>query len=334
MGSFPGDDQRAYDDALATVLGELGADDGRGVVFVPEVPGRGAIAGMVGRTLGLLGVVLDADLQPGGWRLTGTSGAPALDQRRAASLLAQDLDALEEHAQGYRGALKTQVVGPLTLAAVVERPRGDKLLADHGARRELAEAGAEAVRAHVADLRRRVPEAAGIVVQIDEPALPAVLAGSVPTASGFGRHRVVHPPEASESLARFTAAVEASDAEPWVHCCAPGAPVGLLRGAGARGVLLDLGLVDAAAMDEAAEALEAGTTVGLGVVATADPAADLPGDAAVVERVLRWLDAVGLDPEQVTDSLVLTPACGLAGLTPGDARRVLGLLRAAARSLG
>ena len=69
------------------------------------------------------------------------------------------------------------------------------MLSDHGARRELAQALAEGVATHLADVRRRVP-AERVVVQVDEPALPAVLAGSVPTASGFGRHRVVHPPEA------------------------------------------------------------------------------------------------------------------------------------------
>ncbi len=92
-----------------------------------------------------------------------------------------------------------QVAGPWTLAATVERPRGDRLLADHGARRELAQALAEGVRGHVADLRRRVPGAT-LLVQVDEPVLPAVLAGQVPTASGFGRHRSVDPPRASEAL--------------------------------------------------------------------------------------------------------------------------------------
>ena len=37
-------------------------------------------------------------------------------------------------------------------------------------------------------------------MQVDEPALPAVLAARVPTASGFGRHRSVTPPVASEAL--------------------------------------------------------------------------------------------------------------------------------------
>lgn len=328
IGSFPGTEQRDLDEALAVVLGEVAGDE-RGIGYVPEVPGRGAAAAMVGRTLGLVGE-LDADLQPGGWRLTGSAGAPPVDQRRARSLLAQDLDAVEEGAAGHAGAFKTQVTGPWTLAATVERPRGDKLLADHGARRELAQALAVAVTDHVADLRRRLPSASSLVVQLDEPALPAVLAAGIPTASGFGKHRTVHPPEASEALEWVLGAIRDAGATPWVHCCAPGVPVGLVRGAGATGVMLDLGLLDADGHDAAAEALEAGDTIALGVVPTAG---ELPGAKAVIERVLRWLDMLGLDPEVVGGGLVVTPACGLAGSTPQDARRATELVRSVARSL-
>lgn len=328
IGSFPGDSQRDFDEALAVVLGELGTDD-VGLPHLPEVPGRGAIAQMSGRTLGLV-AELDADLQPSGWRLTGTSGSPTLDQRRARSLLSQDLDTLEEQASAHDGAFKVQVTGPWTLAATVERPRGDKLLADHGARRELAQALAEAVREHLADVRRRLPRARELVLQLDEPALPAVLSAAVPTASGFGRHRTIHPPEASQALEWVVEAAREAGVSTWVHCCASEVPIELLRGAGAQGVLLDLGLLDAGGHDAAAEALEAGGVIGLGVVATSG---ELPGDAVVVERVLRWLDMLGLDLEAVGERIVVTPACGLAGATPSGARRATELVRSVARSL-
>lgn len=325
VGSFPGTDQRDFDEALRVALGELT------LPHLPEVPGRGATAGMVGRTLGLVGE-LDADLQPAGWRLTGTSGAPAVDQRRARSLVSQDLDTLEEQAAAYAGPFKVQVAGPWTLAATVERPRGDKVLADHGARRDLAQALAIAVADHVADVRRRLTGVDRLVVQVDEPALPAVLAGSVPTASGFGKHRVVHPPEASAALEWVLGAVRDAGAEPWVHCCAAGAAFGLLRGAGALGVAVDLSVVDAGGHDELAEALEAGETVGLGVVPTLAPATP-PTDKELVERVLRWLDMLGLDPEQHAAQLVVSPACGLAGADAGWARRAVELARSTAAAL-
>lgn len=331
IGSWPGDDQRDFDEALAVVLGELTATDG-GVPYLPEVPGRGDPAGMIARTLGLIGE-LDADLQPDGWRLTGTSGGSPLDQRRARSLLAQDLDTLEERAPGHTGPFKVQVVGPWTLAATVERPRGDKVLADHGARRDLAQALAVAVADHVGDLRRRLPAARELIVQLDEPALPAVLAAQVPTASGFGRHRTIHPPEASLGLEWVIGAVVAAGATPWVHCCASQVPLQLLRGAGARGVLVDVALLGGSALDAAAETLEAGGTIGLGVIAATATRGALAGDGALVSQVLRWLDQVGQDPEAVGEQIVISPACGLAGASVADARRATELVRSVAHSL-
>ncbi|MGZ4437449.1 MAG: methionine synthase, partial [Nocardioidaceae bacterium] len=177
VGSLPGED---YREAVKLVLGET-----PDLPALPELPARGAHASMTGRALAIL-EGLGADLQPAGWRLTGSTSEAGVDHRRARSLLAQDLDVVEEELQGYTGPFKVQVAGPWTLAATVEKPRGDRVLSDRGARRELAEALAEGLAAHVADLRRRLP-GADLTVQVDEPALPAVMAGSVPTASGFHR---------------------------------------------------------------------------------------------------------------------------------------------------
>jgi methionine synthase II (cobalamin-independent) len=319
VGSWPGDDAESYAEAVRVVLGEV-AD----LPYLPELPGRGAPAGMTGRAIAMV-ADLGFDLQPAGWRLTDR---PGIDHRRARSLLAQDLDALEEQAQGVGGTFKIQVAGPWTLAASVEKPRGDKVLSDHGARRELSQALAEGVAVHLADVRRRVA-ADRVVVQLDEPALPAVLAGQIPTASGFGRHRVVHPPEASAALEWVLAA--AGD-DPWVHSCAAGVPWGLLRGAGARGLSADLAVLTADDMDALAEALEAGETLALGVVPSLEPATE-PDAKSLTESVLRWLDMLGLDPGTVTERLVITPSCGLAGASPAWARRATGLCREIAANL-
>jgi len=325
VGSYPGEDMH---EAIRVVLGELPADR-HGLPHLPELPARGAVATMTGRALGLV-AELGADLQPAGWRLTG--GGSGVDQRRARSLLAQDLDAMEELTQGWRGTFKVQVAGPWTLAATVERPRGDKVLADVGARRELAQALAEGVRDHVVDVRRRLPGLERLIVQVDEPALPAVLGGRVPTASGFHRHRSVDLPEASAALEWVLGAVAQQGTEAWVHSCAPGTPVGLLRGAGAQGLSVDLAQLSAADHDALAETLDAGGTVALGVLPALDPPVE-PTDAQVTESALRWLDMLGLDPAEAGDRLVLTPACGLAGASPAWARRALGLLRTAAGHL-
>ena len=326
VGSWPGDDAEAYAEAVRVVLGDL-----PDLPHLPELPGRGAPATMTGRGLAVMSD-LGADLQPSGWRLTD---APGVDHRRARSLLARDLDTLEEQAQAKEiaGAFKIQVAGPWTLAATVEKPRGDKLLSDVGARRELAQALAEGIRGHVRDVRRRLPSGVErLVVQVDEPALAAVLTGGVPTASGFHRHRSVDLPEASAALAWVLEAVADEGAEPWVHTCARGTPLGLLRRAGATGLSVDLDLMSAADHDVLGEALEHDETVVLGVVPSTEPATP-PTDGEVAERVLRWLDMLGLDPATIGSRLVLSTTCGLAGASHDWSRRALTIVGAAARNL-
>ncbi|WP_277499200.1 MULTISPECIES: methionine synthase [unclassified Nocardioides] len=321
VGSHPGDTQRDLDEAVRMVL-DLLPD----LPYLPEVPGRGVGAAMTGRTLGLQ-TGLDVDLQPAGWRLTGTSGAPGRDQRRARSLLNQDLDALEERAQDRTGAFKVQVTGPWTLATTTERPRGDKVLADHGARRDLAQSLAEAVGEHVAEVRRRVPGCDRVVVQVDEPALAAVLDARVPTASGWGRHRAVDRPEASEVLGWVLGAARDAGAEPWVHSCAPGTPWALVHGAGAEGLVVDLDVLVADDLEALALAHEAGAALVLGVV---DPTGPVVGEKDLAARTARWLDVVGLAP---AERLGVAPGCGLAGAAAADVPRVLRALVDAARRI-
>ncbi len=321
VGSLPGTDPA---EAARLVVGEV-----PDLPYLPELPARGAPASMSGRALAVVSG-LAADLQPAGWRLTGGT-TPGRDQRRARSLLAQDLDHLEEELQGFQGTFKVQVAGPWTLAATVERPRGDKLLADAGARRDLAQSLAEGLRTHLADVRRRVAQAERLVVQVDEPVLGAVLAARIPTASGFGKHRAVDRPELSEHLGWVLAAA-AEGAEPWVHSCASDTPLDLVRAAGARGLSVDLGLVDAAGHEVLAQALEAGETVAVGVVPAVDPAVP-PSDRSLTDRVLVWLDQLGLDPEEAGPRIVVTPTCGLAGAGPEWVRRSMLLARQVAANL-
>lgn len=315
VGSMPGEDVK---ETLRVVLGLL--DD---LVFVPELPARGTPAGMVGRTGALLHE-LGLDLQPAGWRLSDGAG---IDQRRARSLLARDLDALEEQVQGFTGVLKQQVTGPWTLAAMVERPRGDKVLGDHGARRELAESLAQGVVEHLADLARRAPDAQ-LVLQVDEPALPAVLSAQVATASGFSRHRTVHPPEADALLRLVVEAADAAGARTVVHCCAQDVPVALLAGVGFGAISFDAAAVRPD--DVWAEVLESGTDLWPGIT----PALVEEGERAARDRLTRFFGRWGHDPAELSERLVLTPACGLAGSAPDAARRTLAMLARIAADQG
>ncbi len=310
VGSLPGTD---IDEAVRIVVGELPE-----LVHLPELPARGAAAGMIGRGTALL-AGLAADLQPAGWRL---QDAPGIDHRRAVSLLAQDLDVLEEHTQGYTGRVKVQVVGPWTLAATMERPRGDRVLGDHGARRELAQSLTEGVRGHVDDVRRRVPGAV-VLVQLDEPALPAVLTAQIPTASGFSRHRSVAAPEARDVLGALVTAIGDAGAVPVVHVCAADVPVGLLKQAGFAAMSFDL----ASAMpdDDWAAAYDAGVDLWPGMVPAIEPQ-QRPTTAALISVVQHFFARLGYDADSLGERLVVTPACGLAGASPTWARDALRLV--------
>jgi len=315
LGSLSGEDIREWTKVL------LDAVD---IPFLAELPTR-PYGDMLSRAIAVL-AELAADLQPAGWRLTGGSDPRAsLDQRRARSLLAEDLDVLEELADGYTGPLKLQLTGPWTLAATVELPRGDKVLADYGARRDLAESLALGLSDHVAEVRRRVP-GAEVVVQIDEPALPAVLAGAVPTASGWSKHRSVDGPGAVELLSLVTTV-----APTVIHCCAARPPIEVFTKSGATGVAVDISLLGTAAWDQIGLAVEAGTTLYAGLVPTTGT---LPNPEQAANPLIRRWRELGLDPE-LLKKVVITPACGLAASpSPSDARARLHLLRRVVDAVG
>lgn len=317
---MPGDD---YAEATRIVLGEL-----PDLAHMVELPVRGPLASMTGRTLAMVDD-LAFDLQPAGWRLTGSSG---IDHRRAASLLRQDLDLAEEQTQGRGGSYKIQVSGPWTLAATVERPRGDKVLSDPGARRELAQALADSVRAHIDDVRRRMAPSE-LLVQIDEPGLTAVLQGSIPTASGFHRHRSVTPQDAAQSLTWLAEAVTAAGGTPVLHCCAAPLPFDVLRSVPLAALSFDATIFDSTQYDDLGRWLEDGRAAWLGVVPATEPPGPPPPASELTTTVLRWWRNLGYtDPETLPPTTV-TPTCGLAGASPSWAQRALGLCREVARNL-
>lgn len=319
VGSLPGTDEAA---ALRLVFAELG--ERPGVPFLPELPNRGVGADMIGRTIALL-VDMYAEVQPSGWRIVDR---PGRDHGRALSHLSRDLDLLEEHAQGYSGPLKVQAGGPWSLAASVELQHGDKMLADPGAVRDLAASLAEGLTAHLSDLRKRVP-GAQVLVQLDEPVLPWVLRGTVPTASGFGRLRAVEEQVARDTLRQV---VEAVDAPVIVHCCAPDVPFSMLRAAGAAGIGFDFAQPLARADDDLGEAIEAGTVLFAGVVPSTDPIGTQPTVKSLLDQVL-GLRRLGFAADRLAGSLAITPSCGLAGASPAWAARALRLCAQTARAL-
>ncbi|SHM28391.1 methionine synthase [Cryptosporangium aurantiacum] len=339
VGSLPGTD---VVEAVRTVLGEL-----PDLPHLPELPARGPGSDLIGRGASFL-VELPVDLQPSGWRLVDR---PGRDLRRALDLLERDLDALTEQAEGYTGPLKVQVAGVWTLAASIELHNGAKALSDPGAVRDLAASLLDGLVAHLADVRRRVP-GASLLMQLDEPSLPAVLAGRIKTPSGYG---TVRRPEESVVEQVLATLVEKVGAPVVFHCCASDVPWALFRRTGAAAVSADLTLLgppdrwSTRAIDTIGEELDAGLGLFAGVVPAVPPAAapntadaraarraqaqEMSDPAASVTPVRTLWQRLGFDPAGLASQVVTTPTCGLAGATGDRARAVLAQVRAAGRSL-
>ncbi|MCE1172993.1 MAG: methionine synthase [Propionibacteriales bacterium] len=315
LGSLPGTDLGAAVRMTFDAVPDL--------PYLPELPARGPWAQLVGRGLGLPSG-LAAELQAGEWRL---ADAPGVDQRRARATWRDDLEALEENAQGFAGRFKVAVAGPWTLAANLGVAHVGRVLADHGARRDLAQSLAESVAELLVDLQRRLP-GAELLVQLDEPSLPAVAAGAVPTPGGFFRHRAIDLPELITALGWVVSAAQRAGARTVLHSCAPWAGPGtawplptLADRAGVAAISLDVDTLSSNDLDQWGAWLDAGLVAYLGVLPTTG---EVWAVDALTTRTLRLLDRLG-NPDPA--SLVLTPACGMASWTPTQVTRALTALR-------
>jgi cobalamin-independent methionine synthase catalytic subunit len=296
IGSLPGDD---IAEAQRIVFGEL-----PDLPHLAELPARGPGADVLGRTAGLL-VELPVQLYAGRWQTAPRPGGK--DQRRTADLLARDLDQLSEQGDGYAGVFKLQAAGPWTMAANIDKAIGGRMLRDPGAVRDLTDSLAEGLRRHVAEVRKRMPRAT-LLLQLDEPSLPGVIAGRVPTESGLSAYRAVDGPAAATALRVVTELVGVPVV---LHCCAADVPLQVVRDAGAAAVALDLSLIKD--LDPIGEAIEAGLGLFAGAAPTTAPAGGRGPDAKqIAERVATLWKRLGFRPDLLPRQVVVTPACGLA----------------------
>ncbi|MBO0839609.1 MAG: methionine synthase [Sciscionella sp.] len=322
IGSLPGTD---IDEAVRLVLGELPE-----LPHLPELPARGVGADMIGRTAATL-VDLAVEEVPSGYRVTAKAGR---DHRRGKDLLARDLDALADgvdRAGAPPPVLKLQFAGPWTLAAHVELPRGHRVLTDHGALREFTESLVEGIAAVIDEVSDRI--GAPVVVQLDEPSLPAVLAGSLPTPSGYGTVAAVPEPVARQRLSTVIDAVaEVSDQPVIVHCCAPRPPVALLHDAGASAIALDAsGLANAPGtlLDELGGFVDDAGVLLLGLVPSSQPrsAATPPTLRTLAQPALDLVARLGFSRDVLARQAMPTPTCGLAGASAEYLRWALRAVR-------
>ncbi len=301
IGSWPGLDPGAALGAIRHLL----ADDQ--LPYLPELPARGPGADLIGRGAAIL-TDLPVELAPSGWRHTD---APGRDASRARGFLRHDLDSLAETFDGYVGDLKIQLAGPWTLAAAIELPRGERTLTDGGAVSDLIASLADGAVRHARQVADMVP-GARVIVQVDEPSLPSVLAGRLPTASGYGRVRAVDPQRAATGLGTVLEALAAFD--PIVHCCDHAVPLPLLRRAGARGVALDLAGLTSTSWESLAATVEEGVQLYAGCLR---PDGTTSRAAAVESLTRPWRD-VGLEVARL-DEVLVTAACGIPALSFDEA---------------
>jgi hypothetical protein len=304
LGPFPGFDPL---EAARIVISELP------LPFLPELPARGVGADPVGRTAGLL-ADLHVEVGTGVWRFVPRGGR---DEQRARTTLVTDLDALEEAAGSHAGPLKLRIVGPWSLAASIELARGEKALADPGAVRDIAASLTEGLTRHLVDVRRRLPAVTRLVVQVDEPLLPAVVAGELSTASGWGRLRSYERAVVEDGLRQVLTA-GGEDAGVWLGSALLDGE--LLRGAGAAFIGLDGAVLDSIDEDEIGEAIDAG----IGLLVTAVPL-EAPQDdpRPVMAPVTSLWKRLGFPAEQLSRTVAVTPVDGLEQFDGAEVPSVL-----------
>jgi len=303
IGSWPGTSPRQ---AAEVIIGELHT-----LPHLVELPARGVGADMIGRAGALL-VDIGIDTVPRGYRIASGRSAVA---RRAASLLDEDIDALEEawEKAGLRGGartLKVQAPGPITLAAQLELPNGHRAITDAGAVRDLAGSLVEGVAAHRAQLARRLDTP--VVVQFDEPLLPAALEGRL---TGVTSLTPVHPVDESVAIGLLDDCAAAVGAEAVLHSCASALPWKILQRSAVHAVSIDASTLAAVDLDGLGEFVESGRTVVLGVISSTEPAAR-PSVQEVAKAAAGVTDRLGFARSVLRERIGIAPACGLAGATP------------------
>ncbi|BBX14229.1 methionine synthase [Mycobacterium novum] len=320
IGSWPGSSARQ---AAEVVVGELGAS----LAHLVELPARGVGADLIGRSGALL-VDIAIDTAPRGYRLAARPGAVT---RRAISLLGEDTDALEEAWEigGLRGSghpVKVQAPGPLTLAAQLELGNGHRAITDPGALRDLAGSLGEGLRAHRAELCRRLDTQ--VVVQLDEPALTAAVTGRL---AGVTSLSPVPAIDEAVATALLDGCADTVGGEVIVHSCAAELPWNVLQSSRIVAVSLDC-TTTPVDYDGIGAFIESGRTVVFGLIPAVQPTRR-PAVEELAAAAAAITDRIGFARSVLAERVGISPVCGLAGASAQWARTAIGLVRQVGEAL-
>ncbi len=313
---------------LATGIGSLPhADVDEAIAFVlehqprlpaaPSLPRRAGAEGMIAQAAwGITGVsvlpdgslVVDEGVVDPGQPLTdlGVGGEPFVGLRAFLAAIS-----------GRTTPIKLQITGPVTLGIALHACGVD-------ARKAFAVA-ANAVEARAGEVlavaRAAAPEAR-LVMFLDEPGLTAALEPGFPLRLG----------DTLDTVSRSLAVIE-TGAVAGLHCCGRADWQAVLY-AGPQVVSVPVGMGATEHISAFVNYMEGGGWVAWGAVPTDRP---LGESADILWRRLRaeWevLIDSGIDPAQLVEQSMVTPACGLATLALPYARRVVDLTAELARRL-
>jgi 5-methyltetrahydropteroyltriglutamate--homocysteine methyltransferase len=167
-----------------------------------------------------------------------------------------------------------------------------------------------------------------VVVQFDEPSLPAAVAGRL---AGVTTLSPVAPIDETLATTLLDTCVAAAGAEVSVHSCATALPWKVLQRSNIAAVSVDVTRLETADLDAVAEFVDSGRAVVLGVISSSTPARR-PSAEEVAAAVVAVTDRLGFGRAALRDRIGVTPSCGLAAATPQWARTAIGLARQAAEA--
>jgi hypothetical protein len=321
LGDWPGQDPV---EALRIIRGELGSPN---LPFLPSLPDRGVGSDEIGRTAGLL-PELPVDLQPHGWRLVDR---PGKDVRRAVSALSTDFNVLADvvgSEERPADALKVHCRGPLSLAANLHLHNGERALLDYGARRDLRDALVDGVRSLLQRAATASP-GAELTLQLDEPEITGVLAGSIPTSSGYRTLRAVPEQEAVEAWTLVAEGAREAGAAAVVLSFRTAQQLPLVLRVPGIGVAVPVDGASNREWEALAELVEAGRSLWAGLQVPTGPR---PRVQETADALLRPWRGLGLALQSL-GSVRLVPAGSLAERGPDSARRILAHLHQSADAL-
>ncbi|GAA1136703.1 hypothetical protein [Nesterenkonia lutea] len=293
---------------------------------LPELPGRGLHSDLLARSLAQLSE-LSAELTSYGWRLTQRPGA---DDQRIRGWLRSDVDTLADvrghraetgadapDDDGFAPPLVLELMGPISLMAGLALPSGEKVLTDHGARRDLAASLANGAAEHVAHVRRACAPSS-LTVIITEPEYSRARRGKIPTVSGYRTIRALGRDETRAHIGLMIETLEASGVEEILLDLGGAVEPEHLqdfragRSPAVHGFGVDLTVMEAAGWERTAELVESGATILASVLTGAETAeaggAGLPQVSELARRVQRPWHRLGMPLEGLENFLLVGSA--------------------------